>query len=526
VTAPFDRCWTRAVTAIGVGLVLLLGGCTSGADDDASSDPATAAPDSEVPTSETPTPDDPGSTQPGGVRRFYNQALGWEPCGNVECATVQVPVDYANLQGDTVDLAVNRRRADGDAPAGSILVNPGGPGSSGVDYLPQAVAQMGPSVLERYDVVGFDPRGVGKSDPIECLDTEGVDALLAADPTPDDAAEVDKAAALLEALGDECARAAGPLLPHLSTTEVARDLDVLRAVLGDDRLSYYGASYGTFIGALYAELFPKRVGRLVLDGALDPALNLEQLNQQQAAGFETALTAYLESCVSAADCPLGSDVDSARRRVSEFLDALDADPLPTSGDRELTEGLGLYGVSLPLYVPQLWSLLNQALDQAITDGDGSMLLSFADLYWHRTDDGYSDNLAQAIYAVNCLDNPTDATEASITASLPEFEQASPTFGRVFAWSQLGCAQWPVEAESPTPAIDGAGAAPILVVGTTRDPATPYAWAQALAEQLESAVLLTRDGDGHTAYGQGNDCIDSAIDAYLSRGTAPRDGSRC
>jgi pimeloyl-ACP methyl ester carboxylesterase len=525
VTAPSDRRWARVATAIGVGLALLLGGCSSGADDDASTSPTTEEPTANEPATASPAPDD-QTTQSGGLRGFYEQAVEWEPCGDFECATVQVPVDYGNPEGNTVDLAVNRRRADGDAPAGSILVNPGGPGSSGVDYLPQAVAQMGQSVLERYDVIGFDPRGVGESDPIECLDTAGVDALLAADPTPDDAAEVDEAAALLEGLGDECARAAGPLLPHLSTTEVARDLDVLRAVLGDDRLSYYGASYGTFIGALYAEFFPKRVGRLVLDGALDPALNLEQLNQQQAAGFETALTAYLESCVSAADCPLGSDVDSARRRVSEFLAALDADPLPTSGGRELTEGLGLYGVSLPLYVPQLWPLLDQALDQAITDGDGSMLLSFADLYWHRTDDGYSDNLAQAIYAVNCLDNPTDATEASITASLPEFEQASPTFGRVFAWSQLGCAQWPVEAESPTPAIDGAGAAPILVVGTTRDPATPYAWAQALAEQLQSAVLLTRDGDGHTAYGQGNECIDSAIDAYLSRGTAPRDGTRC
>ncbi len=524
MTTPHARTGRRARRAL-TGLVLLtlvVAGCTGGESGDETSDEsATAA------TPESPTPTEPDPTDAGrGLERFYSQQVDWQPCdGDFECGIVEVPVDYDEPTGKTLGLAVNRLPAEGGPATGSLVVNPGGPGASGVEYAPQAAAQLGPEVLAGYDVVGFDPRGVGASEPVECFDDAGVDRLLATDPDPDTAQEASDTEDLLEEFASGCVDDAGALLPHLSTVDVARDLDVLRSVLGDERLTYYGASYGTYIGAVYAELFPEQVGRLVLDGAVDPSLDSEELNQQQAAGFETALRAYVSNCVAQPDCPLGSDVERGVRRVQDFLAELDANPLPTGTDRELTEALGLYGIALPLYVKSYWSLLDQALTQAF-DGNGATLLALADAYWRRTDTGYTGNMAQAIYAVNCLDHPVRTTGAEIRDSIPEYEQAAPTFGRSFAWSVLACALWPVDAADPVPEVDGEGAAPILVVGTTRDPATPYRWAQAMAKQLESGVLLTRDGDGHTGYAQGNDCIDSAVDAYLVDGEVPADGKRC
>ena len=527
------RSRTGALLAAGLSLVLGLGACSLSEPDE----PGEAAPDATGTQSSSPAPSstpEPSASeppdQPGGssgrLASFYDQQPEWTPCdGGFECATVQVPVDYADPAGPTVGLVVNRRPADGADPIGALIVNPGGPGASGVSYAPQAVAQFSASVLQSYDIVGFDPRGVAASEPVECVNDAGVDALLAADPDPDTTAEIEDTEALLEDFATGCADDAGPLLPHLSTVDVARDLDVIRAVLGDDELQYYGASYGTFIGAVYAELFPDRVGRAVLDGAVNPALDLTAVNKQQAAGFETALRAYVAACVVKPTCPLGNRLEAGVVRVQRFFDQLDAQPLATGTERELTEALALYGIALPLYAPTYWPLLDQALTQAF-DGDGSTLLALADAYWQRTDSGYTGNGAQVIFAVNCLDDPSDVAVAEIKDTIPAFEQAAPTFGRAFAWSPLACAQWPVQPASPVPDVDGAGAAPILVVGTTRDPATPYRWAKAMAAQLDSGVLLTRNGDGHTAYGMGNVCLDSAVDAYLVDGKAPAPGTRC
>lgn len=535
-SAPRSAAPRGSLPVLAVVLSLVLAGCSVSADDEATdfattaseptrTEPTQTEPTEETERSETETETAPGRGPTGSLARFYGQPVAWEKCpGAFECGTVEVPVDYTDPDGKTLELAVNRRPADGNSPIGALIVNPGGPGASGVDYAPQAVAQFGPEVLRDYDVVGFDPRGVAASEPVECLDDPGVDRLLAADPDPDTDSEVAETERLLADFAAGCAEDAGALLPHLSTTDVARDLDVLRAVMGDDKLHYYGASYGTFIGAVHAELFPDRVGRVVLDGAVDPSLGIEEVNRQQAAGFETALRAYVEACVGQPECPLGDNLQAGVDRVGELLDELDAEPLQTGSDRELTQSLGLYGVALPLYVEAYWPVLDQALTQAL-DGDGAALLALADAYWGRTAEGYKTNTAQAIYAVNCLDDPSDATVADIEQSIPSFEQVAPTFGRTFAWSPLACAQWPVEAAAPVPDIDGEGAAPILVVGTTRDPATPYEWAQSMADQLESGVLLTRDGDGHTAYGQGNECIDSAVDRYLVEGTVPPPGKR-
>ena len=509
----------RVVTgvALAAALAVTLAGCPG--DTETGTEPIATAEPTETET----------ETEPVGDRLvdFYEQQAEWEDCADdeFECATIEVPIDYEDPAGGTVELAINRRPADGESPVGALIVNPGGPGASGVDYVPQVTSQFGAEVLAAYDVVGFDPRGVARSEPVECLDDEGVDQLLAADPDPDTAAEVADIENLLEEFAAGCEKDAPDLLPHLSTTDVARDLDIIRAVVGDDVLHYYGASYGTFIGAVHAELFPERVGRMVLDGAVDPSLDIEEVNKQQAAGFETALRAYVSACVAKPDCPLGSNPDQGVQRIQAFLDELDSDPLETGSDRELTQSLGLYGVALPLYVEDYWPFLDQALTQAF-DGNGATLLNLADAYWHRSGDSYLDNLAQAIYAVNCLDDPVDTSVAEIERSIPEFEQASPTFGRTFAWSLLACEQWPVRPAAPVPDVDAEGADPILVVGTTRDPATPYRWAKAMADQLEPGVLLTREGDGHTAYGMGNECIDSTVDSYLVEGEVPAAGTRC
>jgi pimeloyl-ACP methyl ester carboxylesterase len=493
-------------------------GC-SGADDpeaDAPSPEPTAATEQS-----SPAPDSDRSS----VAAFHDQSIAWKECGGYECGSVEVPMDYADPSGATVEIQLKRAPAESKNPIGTMFINPGGPGASGVDYLESFAPQMSEDVLDNYDIVGFDPRGVATSDPLVCLDDAELDKLIAYDPDPDTPDEVTKATELARGLGQACADA-GELSAHVSTEEVARDLDIMRAVVGDRKLTYYGASYGTYIGATYAELFPERVGRVVLDGAIDPALSATELNLQQVAGFQTAMDAYIDYCVSS-DCPLGSDPQSAVDRLIEFLDGLDQEPLETDDpERPLTQSLGFYGVALPLYSEDLWPYLTQGLSDALNDGDGSVLLSLADTYLSRTPSGYSDNSAQVISAVNCLDRPVDLTTQQIEQSESRYEQASPVFGRIFAWSMLTCSQWPIQPEQPAPEIDGAGAAPIVVVGTTRDPATPYRWAEALAGELQSGVLVSRDGDGHTGYHMGNACVDDAIDAYFVNGTVPEDGLSC
>ena len=433
-----------------------------------------------------------------------------------------------DLAGDTVALAVNRLpAADTAARIGSLLANPGGPGASGVDWLSQS-APLFEALNGSYDIVGFDPRGVGASEPLTCLGTARLDELLASDPDPDTSQEVDTIARLYRGFGQGCEHAAPRLLPHISTADVARDLDVIRAVVGDPRLHYLGFSYGTLIGAVYAELFPTRVGAMVLDGPVDPAKTYAQSLLSQAGGFETALQAYAGDCVAKPSCPLGTDVETGLAAVRALLEDLDAQPLPTDeADRPLTEGLAGYGISYALYSDSLWTGLTLALRAAMEDGDGQPLLLLADLYAHRSDDGYTDNLIQVYNAVSCLDDRGDPTIADVESGVAEFEQRSPTLGPALAWSLMACAVWPVEAADPLPGtIDAHGAQPIVVVGTTRDPATPYAQAETLADDLDSGVLLTRDGDGHTAYGQGNACIDAAVDAYFLDGTVPADGAQC
>ncbi|MFI1938215.1 alpha/beta hydrolase [Streptomyces purpureus] len=467
----------------------------------------------------------------GNLSAYYGQKLSWRECGvpGFDCATLRAPLDYARPDGGQVKLAVARAKATGPGERiGSLLVNPGGPGGSAVQYLQAYAGLAYPApVRARYDLVAVDPRGVARSEPVTCLDGPRMDAYTQVDQTPDDARERGLLAAAYKEFAAGCARRSGPVLPHVSTVEAARDMDILRAVLGDEKLSYVGASYGTFLGATYAELFPARAGRLVLDGAMDPSLPAVELNRDQTAGFETAFRSFAEDCLRGPDCPLGSgSVTAASRRLKAFFTELDARPVPAGEGRELGESLATTGVIAAMYDKGAWPELREALTGAM-GGDGSGLLALADAYYERQGDGSYSNLMFANAAVNCLDLPPSfAGPDAVGRALPSFVKASPTFGEGLAWAALSCTYWPEKATGAPHRIAAKGAGPIVVLGTTRDPATPYKWAVSLAGQLTSGRLLTYEGDGHTAYGRGSDCVDTAVNRYLLEGTVPPRGMRC
>ncbi|OON81142.1 proteinase [Streptomyces tsukubensis] len=463
---------------------------------------------------------------------YYGQDLRWHKCGSsgFQCATMKAPLDYAHPASGDVKLAVSRKKATGSAKKlGSLLVNPGGPGGSAVGYLQSYAGLAYPKqVRERYDMVAADPRGVAGSEPVECLSGKQMDRFTETDTTPDDPAEVGGLVGAYKVFAKGCQGRSGRVLGHVSTVESARDMDLLRSALGDRRLTYVGASYGTFLGATYADLFPKRVGRLVLDGAMDPSLAARRMNLDQTAGFETAFRAFARDCVKRSHCPLGTEsVSDASSRLKAFFAKLDKEPLPTSTGRQLGESLATSGVIATMYDQGAWPQLRRALDAARTKGEGSKLLALSDTYYERGRDGSYANLMFANAAVNCLDlPPAFKNPAEVKAALPEFEKASPVFGKGFAWASLNCTYWPVRATGEPHRSTAKGAPPILVVGTTRDPATPYRWAKALASQLDSGTLLTHEGDGHTAYGRGSACVDAAINRYLLRGTPPTHDKRC
>ncbi|MFD0053622.1 alpha/beta hydrolase [Streptomyces sp. NPDC127168] len=473
---------------------------------------------------------------PAELSPYYEQKLGWRDCGvpGFQCATMKAPLDYAQPADGDVRLAVARKKATGPGKRlGSLLVNPGGPGGSAVSYLQQYAGIGYPEkVRAQYDMVAVDPRGVARSEPVECLDGREMDAYTRTDVTPDDEDETDELVDAFKEFAEGCGADSPKLLRHVSTVEAARDMDVLRAVLGDDKLTYVGASYGTLLGATYAGLFPDRAGRLVLDGAMDPSLPARRLNLEQTAGFETAFQSFAKDCVRRADCPLGdknATPAEVGRNLKAFFDDLDAKPIPTgdANGRKLTESLATTGVIAAMYDEGAWQQLRKSLTSATKENDGAGLLALSDSYYEREADGGYSNLMFANAAVNCLDLPAAfSSPDEVRDALPDFEKASPVFGEGLAWASLNCTYWPVRASGEPHRIEAAGATPIVVVGTTRDPATPYRWAEALAAQLSSGRLLTYEGDGHTAYGRGSTCIDSAIDTYLLRGTAPEDGKRC
>ncbi|WP_229052188.1 alpha/beta hydrolase [Aeromicrobium sp. Leaf350] len=487
------------------GVLLLTGG-----DDDERADPE--------PTSESDIPE--------GLEEFYTQELDWEDCGDDRCAAITVPIDYAEPDGETTEIEM---RVIGDEDAEQhLFVNPGGPGGSAIDYAVSMSYALGDDVLDEYAIVGVDPRGVGISSPLECYDDEQFDAYVDTDPTPDDPAETQAAADQLTGMAEACEENSGELAAHVSTVEVARDMDIARALVGDTKFNWFGASYGTYLGATYAGLFPEKVGRMVLDGAINPELGPVESALGQTTGFQRALEAYIADCVSEADCPLGTDAAAGEQKLADLLVQIDAQPMPTGDDeRPLTEGEAFFGIALPLYSESLWPELTRALTSAFGQGDGSDLQTLSDLYFERGPDGsYASNIGQVITAVNCLDATERPTFEEIEGELAQFTEVSPVFGRALGLGAAGCSAWPFESDAEPVDFTAKGAPPILVLGTTRDPATPYEQAVELADLLDSGVLISRDGDGHTAYQSGNECITETVDAYLVDGTVPDEDPDC
>ncbi len=508
-----------AAVALVLAVVLVAGAALVAAHDVTSTGDAGPTP---VAPSAVPSPTRPPTPA---LAPFYSQHLQWSACGDDQCARLTVPLDYRHPSGRTIRLALLKLPASGSR-IGSLVINPGGPGEPGTTYAAAGSQILGKPLLDHFDVVGFDPRGTGDSAPVDCLSDAGLERYLAEDPQPSTPAGVATLRFNQHRFVAGCSRLSGRLASHISTVESARDLDILRAALGEGALTYLGFSYGTELGATYAQLFPHRVGRFVLDGAVDVSLDTRALTLQPAAGFQRAFVAYVTSCVdSSVGCFLGKTVPDALQTITTLLDQIAQHPLP-AGDRRLTVGNAFYGITYPLYSRSLWILLTTGLRAAL-GGDGSVLMQLADQYAARNPDGtFRNNSIEAYVAISCLDDPRSIPASQVPSQFPAFDRASPVFGKAFAWGLTSCRGFAPRSDQPRPVIHARGAAPIVVVGTTRDPATPYRWAVALAHQLASGVLLTRDGDGHTGYHAGNACIDHAVESYLVSGVVPQRSTRC
>lgn len=478
-------------------------------------------------TSATPIPAPTATpTTPAALARYYDQQVRWTDCGEgAQCAQVTVPLDYAHPDQATTTLAVTRVPATGES-LGSLFVNPGGPGGSGFDYARGAAQVLDDAVREHYDIVGVDPRGVAKSDPVECLTNAQRDAFAAADVNPVDAAGVTALVDASRVPSRGCMKDAAPRFAFMGTPNVARDLDIVRAVVGDPSFNYLGKSYGTAIGAMYARLFPERVGRMVLDGVLPTDRTLDDVTRTQAAAFEASLHDFAADCATHDDCPFTGDADAVVAQVRALLARLRIKPL-SAGSRQLTSTLAQSAILSFLYFPASdYPRLRSALAAAVRQDDGRPLLSLLDERMGRRADGtYADNSLDAYYAVTCADRQYTTTPARTAALAKSWSVVAPTFGEGLAWGLLPCSDWPAQRTEQVNA-DRYSGAPVLVVSTLHDPATPATWGVDLARQLGRASLITWDAYNHTAYHQGSSCIDDAVDAYLLQGVVPAANATC
>jgi pimeloyl-ACP methyl ester carboxylesterase len=449
------------------------------------------------------------STRPSSAPKLY-----WSACGaGFQCATLTVPLDPARPALGTVGIAVTRHKATGSR-IGSLLINPGGPGASAVGFLKETYSSYPSLLREHFDLAAFDPRGVGLTAPVRCLSTAQLDAYFHLDPVPDTAAERAALDAGNHKLADGCEARSGRILPYVSTRIVAQDMDRVRAALGDQKLTYLGYSYGTAIGASYLDQFPTHVRAMVLDGALDPSSTWDQLLAGQSKGFDVALNAFLANC-QRTGCAFRKAVSGDLGQAFDALAAkVDQHPLPGDGSRTVGPDEFTLGVGAGLYSRgNGWPAIAQALAEA-EQGSGRTLLALNDSYLERSADGYA-NVNEANFAVNCIDRPWPRTDAPYYALAAQVGRNYPRFGPAIALSGLGCSTWPVPPSSTPHKVTAAASPPIVVIGTTRDPATPYMWAQSLAKQLAHGVLITHDGDGHTVFRNGApNCIIRPVDDYF------------
>ncbi|MDX3239521.1 alpha/beta hydrolase [Streptomyces sp. ME03-5709C] len=471
---------------------------------------------------------------PSALAAYYRQIVDWKPCTGrpaFQCTTLRAPLDYTRPEAGDIRLAATRKRAAGTGARriGSLLFNPGGPGEPAITSLWSYAGAFSPAVRTAYDLVAVDPRGVGSSTPVHC----GTQAPGTAPgtrgrrgtgrpegdtdaPGPDFAA-ADEAARLS---ATACEHGAGRLLPHVGTLDAARDMELVRALLGEERLHYLGFSYGSYLGASYADRYPSHVGRMVLDGAVDPTLDGVRSLLGQARGYQIAWDSFAADCATRPACPVGHSVTEARRTLEALADALDRVPLRVGKD-VVVDGDGLLrAITTGLMAPD-WKTLRLALGEVRAGGTDAV----RELGGAFDDSGFNGD---AYVAITCLSGSLGAraTPAQARAALPDFLRASPLFGGYFAEQLSTCAHWPVPADQQAAPLTARGAAPILVIGTTRDPATPYSEARALARLLSSGRLLTYDGDGHTAYLRQVGCVDEAVDRYLTRGQSPPAGTVC
>ena len=452
---------------------------------------------------------------------YYAQEIDWKSCNqDFLCATLAVPIDYKKLSTGTFEIALLKYEARTGKKLGSLIVNPGGPGGSGVDYAYAAEYIFSPAILDRYDIVGFDPRGVSRSAPIRCLTDKELDANNNSDSKPDNEAEFQQILQDTKKYVEKC-KDKNKHLTSYSTANVARDLDILRATLGDKQLNYMGKSYGTYLGTLYAQFFPEKVGRVVLDGAVDPSISNFQQTLTQAVGFDQAFTSFAADCNKRKNCTLPEDEDAAVAEMMKLFNLAANKPFPTNkkSGRTLSESMMVLGTASAMYDSQTgWPQLRRAIAEA-RNGYGDTFLKLADEYTGRQNDGsYPNNEFDSGAVIDCLDFNEPRSVEQIRSDAKAFEAKAPLFGPYLAYGGVTCKFFNQDSEvtiEPTMTAN-----PVIVIGTTGDPATPYEWAQGLNKLLINSCLISLMGEGHTGQGQGNACIDDQIDDFYLTGKAP------
>ena len=464
------------------------------------------------------------------LRQFYSQQISWGQCPErgtkVQCASVIVPLDYTQPTGRTIELALLRTPASSQS-RGSIVVNPGGPGAPGLDFAQYLASVMDPNVLAVFDIVGFDPRGVGRSAPVVCMTGKQTTRWYRTDTTPDTAAERTTLLNRAAQISRGCLRRDAQLARSVGSDATVRDMDVIRAALGDERLNWVGFSYGTGLGALYAQEFPNRVGRMVLDGGVDPSLDAMQISADQSRGFQMAMGRFATDCAKKTGCVADSQA-GVLSFINSLLRTLDSSSLPTDGSRDLVQAEALTALFFSMYSTDLWPTLRSGLRQA-KNGNGTTLQLLAQLANDQVGpDRYGSNIASAFYAIGCWDYPPTPGEAGLRSAAANWSRGAlvPEMGRAMSWENAPCSTWFGHSPNPPARVSSTTDAPILVIGTVFDPATPYAWSQSLSQQLPTSRLLTHRGDGHTAYADNKACVDDITDRYLLTGALPAVGTTC
>ena len=453
--------------------------------------------------------------------------IQWKGCGDGnECGKLTVPLDYDHPEDRrTIKVALLRVPAtDKKKRIGSLLLNPGGPGAPGMQFARDFASVLPDELRQRFDIIGFDPRGSGDTSPVKC--EPDLDGVFSADYSPDTPAERTDLDNRLQQLAQSCEARSGDVLPYVSSESTVRDMDRIRQAVGDKKLTYVGYSYGTYLGTLYAKFFPTRVRALVLDGAIDPNLSAIEVGAEQAGGFERSLDAFLAQCSQNRRCPFynGGDAAGAFDRLAAQVDA---QPIPAGQGRTLAGGEFDLGVAQALYSgTEGYSRLEEAL-AAAARGDGARLLALSDEYTGRHEDGTYDSSQPAFWAIGCRDGPAVGGPDAYQAAEPQFATAAPRVGVALLNAGLVCAYWPVPPVPSVAPVHIDGTPPIVVIGTTNDPATPLKWAQGLAGEISSGVLLTAEGTQHTAFVTAfNRCVDDHVVQYLVDLQPPANGTKC